>query len=106
MTGAEPYTRLRVIEKFDSQGLQCKLHFADGDCAAGDRLSAPCFHISDRVHVDPSTVSYLLLIDASQSARGFQLISSNKHLDSVPSILLTAAIKVVIITSNPGRHAG
>jgi hypothetical protein len=80
MTGAEPYTRLRVIEKFDSHGLQCKLHFADGDCAAGDRAGAPCFHISDRVHVDPSTVSYLLLIDTSQSARGFQLISSNKHV--------------------------
>jgi hypothetical protein len=79
MTLSQPHARLGVIEKFDSEGLQCKLHFADGDCAAGDRLGAPCFHVSDRVHVDPSSVRHLLLIDPRQSACGFQLISSGKH---------------------------
>ena len=70
MTLSELHARLGVIEKFDSKGLQCKLHFADGHRAAGDRLGAPCFHVSDSVHVDPSRVRYLLLIDPRQSARG------------------------------------
>jgi hypothetical protein len=76
---SEPHARLGVIEEFDSEGLQCKLHFADGQCAAGDGLGAPCFHISDRVHVDPSRVGHLLLIDPRQSARGLQLISSGEY---------------------------
>jgi hypothetical protein len=80
MTLSEPHARLGVIEEFDPEGLQCKLHFADGHCAAGDRLGAPCFHISDRVHVDPSRVCHLLLIDPRQSARGLQLISSGEHV--------------------------
>jgi hypothetical protein len=79
LTLSEPHARLGVIEEFDSEGLQCKLHFADGHCAAGDRLGAPCFHVSDRVYIDPSSVCHLLLIDPRQSARGLQLISSGKH---------------------------
>jgi hypothetical protein len=79
MTLSEPHAWLGVIEKFDSKGLQCKLHFADGHRAAGDGLRAPCFHVSDRVHVDPSRVRYLLLIDPRQSARGLQLISCGQH---------------------------
>ena len=90
MTLSEPHAWLGVIEKFDSEGLQCKLHFADGHCAAGDRLGAPCFHVSDRVYVDPSGVRYLLLIDPRQSARGLQLISSGEHgLVSIPILWLT-----------------
>src|ERR1700757_1374452 len=79
MTLSEPHARLGMIEEFDSEGLQCKLHLADGHCAAGDRLGAPCFHVSDRVYIDPSTVCHLLLIDPRQSARGLQLISSGEH---------------------------
>jgi hypothetical protein len=90
LTLSEPHARLGVIEEFDSEGLQCKLHFADGHCAAGDRLGAPCFHVSDRVHVDPSRVRHLLLIDPRQSARGLQLISSGEHgLVSIPILGLT-----------------
>jgi len=70
LTLSESHTRLGVIEKFDSEGFQCKLHFADDHCAAGDRLAAPCFHVSDRIHVDPSSVGHLLLIDPRESARG------------------------------------
>jgi hypothetical protein len=77
-----------VIEKFDSESLQCKLHFADSHCAAGKRLGTPCFHVSDRVHVDPSGVCHLLLIDPRQSARGLQLISSCEHGFWFPYLLL------------------
>jgi hypothetical protein len=79
MTLSQPHPRLGVVEKFDSEGLQCKLHFADGHCAAGYRLAAPCFHVSDRIHVDASRVRHLLLIDPRQSARGLQLITSGKQ---------------------------
>ena len=79
LTLSEPHARLGVIEEFDSEGLQCNLHFADGHCAAGDRLGAPCFHVSDRVYIDPSRVCHLLLIDPRQSARSLQLISSGEH---------------------------
>ena len=83
LTLSEPHARLGVIEKFDSEGFQCKLHFADGHCAAGDRLGTSSFHVSDRIHVDPSRVRHLLLIDPRQSACGFQLISNDEH-DYVP----------------------
>ena len=87
MTLSEPHARLGVIEEFDSEGFQCKLHFADGHCAAGDRLGAPCFHVSDRVYVDPGSVRHLLLIDTRQSARGLQLISSGEHrLVPIPTL--------------------
>jgi hypothetical protein len=90
LTLSEPHARLGVIEEFDSEGLQCKLHFADGHCAAGDRLGALCFHVSDRVHVDPGRVRHLLLINPRQSARGLQLISSGEHgLVSIPNLGLT-----------------
>ena len=90
MTLSQPHARLSVIEKFDSEGLQGNLHFADGHCAAGDRLGAPCFHVSDRVHVDASRVRNLLLIYPRKSARGLQLISSGEHgLVSIPSLGLT-----------------
>jgi hypothetical protein len=93
VTLSEPHAWLGVIEKFDTEGLQCKLHFADGHCAAGDKLGAPCFHVSDRVHVDPSRVRYLLLIDPRQRARGLQLISSGEHgLVSTPIFLLTIPV--------------
>jgi hypothetical protein len=65
MALSEPDARLGVIEEFNSEALQCKLHFADGHGAARNRLRASCFHVSDRVHVDPSRVRYLLLIDPS-----------------------------------------
>jgi hypothetical protein len=68
---AETDARPGVIKKFNSQGLQGKLHVADCHCAAGDRLGTPCFHVSDRVHVDPSRIRYLLLIDPRQGACGF-----------------------------------
>jgi hypothetical protein len=51
----------------------------DSHCATGDRLGAPCFHVSDRVHVDSSRVGYLLLIDPRQSTRRLQLISGDEH---------------------------
>jgi hypothetical protein len=90
MTLSEPHARLGVIEEFDSEGLQRKLHFADGHCATGNRLGAPCFHVSDRVHVDPSRVRHLLLIDSRQSARGLQLVSSGEHgLGFLPIFWLT-----------------
>jgi hypothetical protein len=90
MTLSEPHARLGVIEEFDSEGLQCKLHFADRHCAAGDGLGAPCFHVSDRIHVDASRVRNLLLIDPRQSARGLQLISSGEQgLVSIPILWLT-----------------
>jgi hypothetical protein len=79
LTLSEPYARLGVIEKFNSQGLQCKLHSADSHRAAGDRLGTPRFHVSDRVHVNPSRIRYLLLISPRQSARGLQLISGDEH---------------------------
>jgi hypothetical protein len=83
MTLSQSHARLSVVEKFYSEGLQRSLHFADGYCAAGDSLGTSSFHVSDRVHVDPSRVRHLLLIDTRQSACGFQLISNDKH-DSVP----------------------
>jgi hypothetical protein len=87
MTLSQPHARVGMIEKFNSEGLQCKLDFADGHCAAGDRLGAPCFHVSDRVHVDPSGVRYLLLIGTRQSARGLQLISRGQHF-AIPIFLV------------------
>jgi hypothetical protein len=79
LTLSEPHARVGVIEKFNSYCLECELHSADRHCAAGDRLGAPCFHVSDRVHIDPSRVRYLLLIDPRQSTRRLQLISGDQH---------------------------
>ena len=98
MTLSELHARLAVIEEFDSERLQCKLHFADGHCAAGDRLGALCFHVSDRVHVDPSRVRHLLLIDPHQSARGLQLISSGEHgLVSIPIFYVDITYHLVMV---------
>jgi hypothetical protein len=98
MTLSDSHARLGVIEKFDSEGLQCKLDFADGNCAAGDRLGTACFHVSDRVHVNPSRVRYLLLINPRQSACGFQLISRGKHeLVSASVISVDTTEKIVIV---------
>jgi hypothetical protein len=89
---SEPHARLGVIEKFNSYGLECELHFADRHCAAGDRPGAPRFHVSDRVHIDPSRVRYLLLIDPRQSTRRLQLISGDQHgLVSIPIFVVDMA---------------
>ena len=67
---AEANARPGVIEKFNSQGFQSQLHIADSDCATGDRFSSPCFHVSDRVHVEPSRIRHLLLVNPRQRTRG------------------------------------
>ena len=99
LTLSEPHARLGVIEEFDSEGLQCKLHFADGHCAAGDRVRAPCFHVSDRVYIDPSRVCHLLLIDPRQSARGLQLISSGEHVGFHTYFIVDITIMMIMVPS-------
>ena len=50
---AEANARPGVIEKFNSEGLQGKLHITNGHCTTRDKFRSPCFHVSDRIHVNP-----------------------------------------------------